>query len=170
MAFPFHPQTREHYSDEVRGLFPETLVIDPHVSPGLPTEDGGVTPWESVPELSRSQRAWIIKSGRSGGSGRVFSLDCERKGAQAMIDTALKEREEGIFWVAQRRVSSKLDVPVFGDGGETLHEKMHSRTTPVYHIRESGDCELLGGCVVVRRHWKVHGQPDAGIHGIIVKD
>ena len=85
-----------------------------------------------------------------------------------MMGTALREREGGILWVVQRKVDSKLEVPCIGEDGGITHKRMHSRTTPVFQIRESGDCDLLGGCVVFREHWKVHGQPDAVIHGIQV--
>lgn len=162
IALPFHPWTKKYYSSAVRSIFPETIIVDRSNGPGLPTDDGRCVPWESVHELPRSQRRWILKYGglgdwRACGSTAVFDLEVAKSQTQQLIGMALADAKRKDVWIVQRKIDQTYKIPVWRNNNELEEAKAHMRFGCVYYFPQEGGVSVLGGTSLFNRNWKVHG-------------
>ncbi|HAV13875.1 MAG TPA: hypothetical protein DCX06_10360 [Opitutae bacterium] len=119
MAWPFWSRTREHFSDEVRALFPHTALIE---ADGVELEDGVKVGIQKVAEIENNQRNYFVKYAgtdvaRNWGSRAVFSLRRLARGkCQELLDTITEEVKKGQPWVLQASVHQKEEVTFWEPG------------------------------------------------------
>jgi hypothetical protein len=166
-AFPFDPRLQNEYTNEIRGLFPETYLIQEEINPCF----GGKTfTWEKIISLSRKERQFIVKYGgakkgmRAGGKA-VFNLsDCNLEHTKQIITSALIDwRDNHNAWLIQRRVNKKFNVTFLDPESQTIVTKpYYALFRPMYLFpRDNTDPFIITHCALFRKEWKVHGSSDA---------
>lgn len=170
MVLPFHPQTSRFYSDGVRELFPETHLVT-RLNP--PQFEGELIFWDEIPELSKSQRRFILKyagsNPRTRGNARaVFNLqDSSRAKTEELIRCALDDWNLGEPWLIQRRIKEKFPVTLLAHEGNLCDVRWYARFNPMYYLGDNP--HVTGGCATFRNFWKVSAGEDHLILGVHVR-
>jgi hypothetical protein len=158
LAFPFWQETRAHFSDAVRALFPYTTVLAPD---GIMLEDGTWATLEEFALLSRRERAYFLKYagsdvGRNWGSRAVFHLGkLSRRACEDRLRDALERYSLGERWILQRECDSEQEVSFITRAGEIEAASGHSKHSIFY-----GPTGALGKLFMFEDFYKVHGSSD----------
>ncbi|MGJ8654189.1 MAG: hypothetical protein ACSHX8_13025 [Opitutaceae bacterium] len=121
MAWPFWSRTREHFSDEVRELFPFTALIE---ADGVELADGRKADIQTIIDIGNNQRNYFVKYAgtdvaRNWGSRAVFSLRGLSRGkCEELLRTITDETSKGQPWVLQESVHEKQSVTFWEPGTE----------------------------------------------------
>jgi hypothetical protein len=158
LSFPFSSDTREHFDDATRKLFPHTTLVTPR---GLQLEDGGSPTLEQFAALPRARRGYFLKYAgsdvaRNWGSRAVFHLGklsseaCERRLREVTSGWAWGER-----WIVQKEQSSEEQISfTTREGGiETTSE--HSKHSVFY-----GPGGAMAVLIMFESFFKVHGSTE----------
>ena len=119
MSWPFWSRTREHFSDEVRALFPHTALIE---ADGVELENGVKVDVQKIAEIGNNQRKYFVKYAgtdvaRNWGSRAVFSLRGLARGkCQEALTTITEEVRSGQPWILQASVHKKEEVTFWEPG------------------------------------------------------
>ncbi|HEX6210249.1 MAG TPA: hypothetical protein VF136_05705 [Methylomirabilota bacterium] len=158
MAWPFWRRTRQYFTDEVRGLFPYTSVVEPD---GVELENGERITIEEFCGRPASARDYYVKYAgtdisRNWGSKAVFVASSGSKVQtrtlmQSVVDDWAGER----YWVVQRSARHKERIPVFTREGDLVHQEAYGKWSGFY-----GPDGLMAIMVFHKRFHKVHGSPD----------
>lgn len=172
MIFPFHPQTREYFSDGVRSLFPSTALVAPDSFIELPGT--GQLEISKIPELGGSIRKKLILKyagidpKRKSGGAAVYRLDdCNRQELERMFtQDLLQDYASGHPWIVQANSGEKKLTAYLTRNEKTGEEKivkqnLYYRFNPFYLRLPNNNIELAGSAVTLRNVWKVHGQEDS---------
>jgi hypothetical protein len=165
---PYHPDTRERFSDAVRSIFPRTYLAEEGAEVTTTGTSSRTVKMEEIPHLPASERRFVIKYGGNhgkllGGGWGVQKLDVKGQGeysAEKLMTRALSDwREKSEPWLIQERIRRDFDVTFLQDG-ELKKDKMRARIMPFNRIID-GNPEIIGGSALFSINWKVHGQPDS---------
>jgi hypothetical protein len=174
----FHPATRRFFPDEVRGMFPETWLVE---RGGVVTVASGSgvkkVKMEDIASLPPKQRVFALKYAGAGpelsGGGRgVYQMDTKKGGKfdpDGLMHRAMSDwggRHDP--WLLQRRLRVDFPVTYLDEQERLASAEMRARIMPYYWMRENGDVQIIGGAAVFRNNWKVHAQKDAVISAIRV--
>lgn len=113
MAWPFWSRTREHFSDEVRALFPYTALIE---ADGVELSNGEKVDIQQITAIGNKQRNFFVKYAgtdvaRNWGSRAVFSLKSFTSvKCQELLRTITEESSQGQPWILQESVTNKEEV------------------------------------------------------------
>lgn len=113
MAWPFWSQTRSHFSDEVRALFPYTAIIEPD---GVELANGEKVDIQSLVDIGNNQRNYFVKYAGTDvalnwGSRAVFSLrGLSRVKCAQMLGSIMDDVRSGQPWILQESVNTKEEV------------------------------------------------------------
>ena len=166
IAFPFHPQLREHFPDSVRNLFPETHLVRKDMSP---TFENQPLNWDDLVGLSRSKRQFILKFGgakkelRAGGKAVYNLADHSHREVQALLQSAFTDWEENRSpWLIQKRVQKKYLITYFDHHtGQLLERDCYAMFRPMYFFTPYEDLpQIIAFSGLFRKEWKVHGSSD----------
>jgi hypothetical protein len=158
LAFPFWKETREHFTDDVRALFPYTTVLTPG---GLTLQDGGWVTIEQFAALSRRERAFFLKYagsdvGRNWGSRAVFHMGkLSRRACEERLRDALERYDLGERWILQAECDSEEGVSFITRAGGFETARGHSKHSFFY-----GPTGPLGKLLMFEEFYKVHGSSD----------
>jgi hypothetical protein len=158
IAFPFWDDTRDHFSDEVRALFPFTTVV---TSDGLRLEGGEFISLEKFAALPQSRRAYFLKYagsdvGRNWGSRSVFYLGKLSRGeCEARMRSAVARYGAGERWILQRACPSTENICFIKRSGDVATTSAHSKHSTFY-----GPDGALAVLVMFEEFYKVHGSPN----------
>ena len=168
MIFPFHPQTREYFSDGARSLFPPTALVAPDSFIELP--DLGQLKIGDISKLGASARKKLILKyagidpNRKSGGAAVYRLDdCNKAELEKMFtQDLLADYANGHPWIIQVNGGERRLTAFWAkDGEEVVQKPLYYRFNPFYLRLPNGDVELAGSAVTLRSTWKVHGQLDS---------
>jgi hypothetical protein len=154
LALPYWDETRQHFDDAVRTLFPYTTVVAPH---GFRLENGDWVTLEQFSSLPRGQRKYFLKYAgtdvaRNWGSRAVFRLSDHSRDKCLMRLHAVTERyQAGERWILQSACPSSEDISFLTRDGEIATMPAHSKHS-VYHGPEGA----LGKRSYFEHHYKVH--------------
>jgi hypothetical protein len=154
LAFPYWDETREHFSDEVRSLFPYTTIVTPE---GLRLENGDWVTLEQFAALSRSKRKYFLKYAgadvaRNWGSRAVFRLDTEsRDKCLTRLCAAVEHYRMGERWIVQCDCPRDENISFITRAGEIETISAHSKHSTFYGPRGA-----LGAKIVFEKYFKVH--------------
>lgn len=159
MALPFDPLTRDHYSDQVRELFPYTAIVRPE---GVVGKSGNLETLENFANRPLRERAVYLKYAgcdvsRNWGSRTVsrLSKDGSEKTLRELAMRA-NELKNGIPWIIQDEELWKEPVSfLVRDRPGIQTAEMHAKYSAFY-----GPFGLLGLMSMHRQANKVHGQLD----------
>jgi len=158
LALPFAEETRDHFSDEVRALFPFTTSLTPK---GLLREDGEWLSIEQFARLPRSQRCYFLKYAGSDvsmnwGSRAVFHLGkLSHAACESRLRSALERYSRGERWILQQECDSEMEVEFVTRDGEISLTAAHSKHSVFYGPRGP-----LGQLDMFERFYKVHGSSE----------
>lgn len=158
LTLPFASDTREHFDDETRELFPYTALVTPS---GLWLEDGASLTLEKFAALPRARRKYFLKYAgsdvaRNWGSRAVFHLGklsreaCERRLREVTSEWATGER-----WVVQKEQSSVEPVSFITREGEIETTSAHSKHSVYY-----GPGGAMAILIMFEGFFKVHGSTE----------
>jgi hypothetical protein len=154
LALPFWDETRGHFGDEMRGLFPYTTIVAPT---GFRLETGDWTTLEQFSALPPSRRRYFLKYAgadvaRNWGSRAVFRLDTETSEAcLARLRGTVERYEEGERWIIQRECSSDEEVSFITREGELRTISARSKHSAFY-----GPAGMLAMGALFETFFKVH--------------
>ncbi len=156
LIFPFWDKTRDLYPDTVREIFPFTSLIEDT----LLLENGQRLTPEAFSQRKPSDRDYYLKYGGTDGtvnwgSKAVYHLGkTDWKKCQALLSQAKEGYQTGRYWILQRAHHRKEQVTTAKD--HTLAtEESYGKWSGFY-----GPSGFLGGYVMNRSFYKVHGQDD----------
>jgi hypothetical protein len=158
LAFPFWAETREHFSDAVRGLFPYTAMLTP-AGMGLPEGD-----WVTLEQFAarpRGGRRFFLKYAgadvaRNWGSRAVFRLDTLTSDAcLARLREAVARYAGGERWILQPECASDEQVSFVSREGEIERTTARSKHSVLY-----GPSGAMGLGIMFEHHFKVHMSPE----------
>ncbi|MFE1548239.1 hypothetical protein [Streptomyces sp. NPDC058718] len=157
MAWPFWDKTRQHYPDEIRGLFPHTEMITPE---GFHLPDGSWISLDDYCALGERKRNHYLKFGShhptlNWGSRAVYSSGSfSRVALRKLLDRILADTAAGHLWVAQEaRMHPEPATAITREGDEL---KMDAYTKFSAFYTPEG---LVGVMAMQERSHKVHGSP-----------
>jgi hypothetical protein len=154
MALPYWDETRQHFDDAVRALFPYTTVVAPN---GFRLESGDWVTLEQFSALPRSRRQYFLKYAgadvaRNWGSRAVFRLSNHSRDKCLMRLRAVTERyRAGERWILQSACPSSEEISYLTRDGEIETMSAHSK-----HSVYCGPEGVLGKRTYFERHYKVH--------------
>jgi len=152
---PFHRLTRLHFSDEIRDLFPFTTLIEHN---GFYDKGGSFVSIGEFVKRPRRDRLYYLKYGgpdlcRNWGSRAVHRLDgndCEKR-----LNDANALSQHGEIWLMQEDVSKENIQNAAYSIREIDAGGVYIKLSAFNGIRGQ-----LGIRMMVRSHFKVHGQAD----------
>jgi hypothetical protein len=152
-ALPHWRLTRDLFTDRDRDLFAYTAVLEPE---GFQSPDGDFVTREQFLASKPSRRRFYLKycgfdRGRNGGSRGVYRIDSSGEAVNKLIRNAWDESVTGAPWILQQAVE---DDYVEGVEDPRL-AGMHSKYSALCAFEE-----LYGSLLMLRKHFKVHGQAD----------
>jgi hypothetical protein len=152
-ALPSWRLTRDLFTDRDRDLFAYTAVLEPD---GFQMPDGEFVSREQFLATKPSRRRFYLKycgydRGRNGGSRGVYRIDSSGEAVNKLINDAWDESVVGAPWILQQAVEDDL---VDGVDDPRL-ASMHSKFSTLCAFEE-----LYGSLLMLRKHYKVHGQAD----------
>lgn len=158
LSFPFWDETRAHFDEEIRQVFPYTTVLAPE---GVRLETGEWVTLAQFVKLPRNRRQYFLKYAgsdvaRNWGSRAVYhlgKLSCtacaERLGA------ALERYAAGERWILQRGCESTEEVSFITREGRISTTTAHSKHSVFY-----GPNGPLGMLNMFEKFYKVHGSTE----------
>ena len=158
LAWPFWSQTRSHYDDEIRALFPFTNVVRPD---GVELPDGTHVTLDDFCRIPRPQRNYYLKYAGTDialnwGSKTVYSASTlSNAQCRELLDTIVQDSQRGRCWVLQEGCQLREPVTALGRDGELSETMAHSKFSGFY-----GPDGLLGILVMQKASHKVHGSSD----------
>lgn len=156
LIFPFMEQTKHLYSDRIRDLFPFTSLVED----SLLLENGERLTPEQFSKRKPHERDYYLKYGGTDGTvnwgskavyhlGKTDWKKCETLLAQASNDYRNKR-----YWILQRAHHRKETVTTLKNDSLDTQES-YGKWSGFY-----GPTGFLGGYVMTRSFYKVHGQND----------
>jgi hypothetical protein len=158
LALPFWDETRAHFSDVVRALFPYTTVVTPE---GLTLESGEWITLERFATLPRRHRAYFLKYAgsdvaRNWGSRAVYHLGKLSSAAcRARLEATVEWYAAGERWIVQGECASEEDVSFITREGAVATTAAHSKHSVFY-----GPHGALGVLMMFEDFYKVHGSAE----------
>ncbi|WP_048709763.1 hypothetical protein [Microvirga massiliensis] len=158
LALPFWDETRAHFPDDVRLLFPYTTMVTPA---GVRLSGGEWATIEQFAAMPRKARDYFLKYAgsdvsRNWGSRAVFHLGkLSGKACEAYLYEALKRYSAGERWIIQEQVPSSERVTFINRRGVPETTMAHSKHSVFY-----GPTGPLGVLVMFERFYKVHGSSE----------
>jgi hypothetical protein len=155
MAWPYWSRTREHFSDDVRALFPYSAVVE---APGFELEDGEHISIDALSELPRSERNYYLKYagtdiGINWGSKSVYLLsNMSRVEVRKLLAGTRAEVARGRPWIVQRASRHREEASAFARDGSIVCEDGYTKLSGFY-----GPEGLMGILGMQKRFHKVHG-------------
>jgi len=156
LIFPFWEKTRNLYPDHVRDLFPFTSLIEDT----LLLEDGTRLTPEQFSQRKPHERDYYLKYGGTDGtinwgSKAVYHLGkTDWKKCEALLIKAKADYHAGKYWILQKAHHRKEKVTTLKEEALTTQES-YGKWSGFY-----GPDGFLGGYVMTRGFYKVHGQDD----------
>ncbi len=170
ICFPFHPKLRERYSDQVRGLFPETQLVETNENGPAPVQfEGEKMTLDQITDMSLTNRKFIFKYAgtnpalRSAGHGVHKLLKLGHAKTATLFQNAINSGEP---WILQRYEPEKNQV-TFLQGEEIKQSRYYTCWRPVYSLYPEPKLVSLAG--YFSENWKVHGTSDAVITGVKIQ-
>ncbi len=161
LALPFWSLTRDHFSDEIRDLFAFTTPLLPG---GIELPDGSGMTIEDFSRLPYSKRSYYLKyagsdASRNWGSKAVFRLS-NLKGTEclSLLKQCLSGYESGEIWILQAEVIHNDRITYLLRNGISETKILRAKFSGFY-----GPFDFIGGMVMHRNFFKVHGQADTVI-------
>jgi hypothetical protein len=157
MAWPFWSRTRDHFSDDVRQLFPFTSVITPE---GVELEDRSVA-LDDLLNRSQGERNYYVKYAGTDlalnwGSRAVFLVRGSSIGQRReLAERIARDWQEGRHWIVQPSIRSRSTVESFTRDGGVQHMDASAKWSAFY-----GPEGLMAILLFHRNHHKVHGSRD----------
>lgn len=158
LAFPFWDETREHFDDHTRKMFPYTTVLTPS---GVRLFNGEWVTLEQFAKLPRNSRGYFLKYAgsdvaRNWGSRAVYLLRKLSSSACEMRLKAATERfDHGERWIIQHECPSREDVSFFTREGDISSTSAHSKHSVFY-----GPLGPIGVLSMFEQFYKVHGSSE----------
>lgn len=158
LTLPFDYETRDHYSDAVRALFPYTALLRPG---GIAMQDGSRLTIAEFAALPRGRRGFFLKYAgsdvsRNWGSQSVFHLaKLSREVCEKTLREAAEHFDAGERWLLQRACDSREDVSYVTRAGRVVTTKAHSKHSVFY-----GPGGALASLIMFEDFYKVHGSSD----------
>ena len=160
---PFYRSTRSLFSSKIKDMFPFTTMVE---NCGFYDKTDSFVPIDTFDVWRKtSRRRWYLKYGgtdlgRNWGSRSVWRLD--GSDAKKLLRQAAEKAARGEVWLLQEDVSRDNPDRTSSQGIQYLmtgkNERKHIKISAFY-----GGVRLLGTKVMVRKHFKVHGQFDTAI-------
>jgi hypothetical protein len=152
---PFHRDTAEFFSNDIRNLFPFTTLIENN---GFLNSYGQFITIEEFSKMHKKDRGYYLKYGgpdlnRNWGSRAVYRLsgnDCKK----LLLEASIRSRN-GEVWLIQEDVSQNELINTSIDLREIKNNKFHVKLS-AFH----SNIGMLGIKIMARKHFKVHGQHD----------
>ncbi|XOU94178.1 MAG: hypothetical protein ACNFW9_05015 [Candidatus Kerfeldbacteria bacterium] len=186
LMLPFDSQTMNHYSNNVRNLFPITHLVDPFRRYQINLNGNRYLSSLSlfdIINLKNSERPLALKySGlnpklRAGGRG-VYNLAMsdQRNNVKKMMEKVIAGYipieffdEKPSFplhcpsepWLLQNLCLKRFPFIYLDAKGKIVNDELNARINPFYAFPLNGGSELIGCIANLRNSWKVHGQVDS---------
>lgn len=152
---PFYRLTRDMFSDEMRKLFPFTTIIE---NDGFYDNNDQFISLKEFSKKHKNERLYYLKYGgpelcKNWGSRAVFRLngsDCEKR-----LSEVNELSKKGEIWLLQEDVS-KENMQEASDEIKAISEYVKLSAF-------NGINGQLGIRIMVRQHFKVHGQSDTKV-------
>jgi len=156
LAFPFWEKTRERYSDAIRDLFPYTSLVMHDVTV---EGDRHMSLYDFANQPTHERDYFLKYAGANGtinwGSKAVYHLGKSHKNTCLMLLTmASEDFAKGSPWILQKAHHRKEQV-TYSNSDVIESNPMYSKWSGFY-----GPKGFLGGHVMNRSFYKVHGQQD----------
>lgn len=158
LAFPFWDETREHFDDLTRNMFPYTTVLTPN---GMRLSDGEWVTLDQLANLPRNSRAYFLKYAgsdvaRNWGSRAVYHLGKLSSAACSMrLKEATERFDSGERWILQQECPSREDVSFIMRNGDISSTSAHSKHSVFY-----GPSGPMGVLSMFEQFYKVHGSAE----------
>lgn len=156
LMFPFWNKTKHLYTDEIRQIFPFTS----QVTENLTLENGNQLSIENFSKLEPHRRGYYLKyAGANGvinwGSKAVYHLGkTDWKKCKVLLQNASDGYKNKHYWILQKDHHRKEEVEAVVDN--VLESKdEYGKWSGFY-----GPKGFMGGYVMYRGFYKVHGQDD----------
>lgn len=161
LAWPFDPDTKDAFSDDVRALFAFTSVVRPH-GVVLPEEEGSAATLEQFSKRRRRDRTYFMKY-----AGTDVSLNWGSKAVHALhkigtehclslLSEAADDFTRGRPWIIQKGDEQHSEVSWW----DPTDDIERNGPLSLKFSRFYGDQQMLGALCQHRHFYKVHGQSD----------
>lgn len=158
LCLPFMSETQAYFPEAVRDAVLFSQLVRPE---GFRLEDGQWVTLETFAARPRAQRRYMLKYAgtdvaRNWGARAVYSLErVGREQCLRMLAEVASEVARGSAWMIQRAEVQREDVEVRSDEGRKVVRGATAKYSGFY-----GPAGFMGGLVMHRRFYKVHGQED----------
>jgi hypothetical protein len=155
MAWPFWQKTRDAYTDETRGLFPYTTLIEPT---GIELEDGEKLTIDQFCSRPKGLRDYYIKYAGTDinmnwGSQAVFAARTfSQQKMRELMQSILADWERDRYWILQAAGKTKDQVSILMRDGQVVDDECNAKFSGFY-----GPNGLMAILVMHQRSHKVHG-------------
>ena len=165
MALPFDYRTYHFYDDEIRGLFPKTMVVEPNLRIEA---EGLMYSLEQFSNLPPSKRKYVLKYAGSDpflGSGgrRVYNLSqMSKKNCLEALSQAEQNATQGVYWILQDLIEKKYSVPNVKDLKTIEYKNCCARFSGFYGLNG-----LITRGVCFRDSYKVAGSEKTALAVVV---
>jgi hypothetical protein len=155
-ALPFWRLTSDFFTQRDRDLFAYTAILEPD---GVQLADGRFLSRDEFLATRPKDRKYFLKyagfdMGRNGGSRGVYRTDTGGQRTPQLIQEAWDESATRGVWIIQETVEDDLVEGVV----DLRLARQHSKYSVLCAFEQ-----YYGSILMLRKHFKVHGQADAAI-------
>ena len=136
MALPFEPDTRHHFDDPHRSLFPHTSLVRSDGTVHL--QDGQLASLRELADRPAGERRYVLKyaggdATRNFGSAGVWLLaHASAADARAVVDLAIADADRWEPWILQEEKSSTRVLDVVLPDGRRVSEERHIKVSEFF--------------------------------------